>query len=153
MREKNFEENRDVVLLRIKFLDNRIFLTYRLVDWLPHACFRYCETKSFRQKIVISPLCKKNLRYLKLSKLRMVYLRVFFRTVRRKKNDRKSWYPPPPLSQTFFDIRVFLNTEGFPYKFFRHCETNIFQQKIVIPFCMKYRNQWWNWCLWKFFEN
>ena len=41
---------------------------------------------------------------------------------------------------------IFWNTEVFLYKIFRHCETKSSQRKIVIPFCIKYRNQWWNWC-------
>ena len=73
----------------------------------------------------------------------------FFGTVRQKIFDGKSWYPPPLLSIIFFATGLFLKhgSEGFHYEIFRHCETKIFQQKLIIPFCIKYRNQWWNWCL------
>ena len=39
------------------------------------------------------------------------------------------------------------NTEGLSWEIYRHCETKIFQRKIVIPFCIKFEDQWWNWCL------
>ena len=44
----------------------------------------------------------------------------------------------------------FWNTEGLRYEYYRHCETEKIQRKIVISlpfFCRKYKNQWWNWCL------
>ena len=46
-----------------------------------------------------------------------------------------------------FETRTFSKTVGVPYEVFRHCETKIFHQKIVTPSCIKYENQWWNWCL------
>ena len=45
------------------------------------------------------------------------------------------------------ETRIFSKTVGVPYEVFRHCETKIFHQKIVTPSCIKYENQWWNWCL------
>ena len=54
---------------------------------------------------------------------------------------------PPSFAWKFSIPEFFRNTEGFSYEFSRHWETKIFQRKIVIPFCIKYRNQWWNWCL------
>ena len=38
----------------------------------------------------------------------------------------------PFLSLTFFEIRSWWSTKGFPYKFFRHCETKKFRRKILI---------------------
>ena len=57
--------------------------------------------------------------------------------------------------KNFFSTGNFLkhSTEGFLDEIFRHCETKIFQRKILLPFCIKYRKQWWNWCLYKLFEN
>ena len=54
----------------------------------------------------------------------------------------------PLFSSTkLFETRIFWKTVGVPYEVFRHCETKIFHQKIVTPSCIKYENQWWNWCL------
>ena len=36
------------------------------------------------------------------------------------------------LCKKIFDTRFFLNAEGFPYEFYRHCETKNFHRKIVI---------------------
>ena len=40
--------------------------------------------------------------------------------------------PPHLLSITFFDTLNYWKTKGFPYGFFRHCETKKFWEKIVI---------------------
>ena len=63
-----------------------------------------------------------------------------------KNYDGKSWYLAL-MHENFSIHQIFWNTEEFPNKIFRHCETKNFQRKIVILFCIKYRNQWWNLCL------
>ena len=49
---------------------------------------------------------------------------------------------PPLFSKKIFVTKNFVKHRMFPYEFFRHCETKIFQRKTVIPFCIKYRNHW-----------
>ena len=54
----------------------------------------------------------------------------------------------PLFSSTkLFETRILSKTVGVPYEVFRHCETKLFHRKIVTPSCIKYENQWWNWCL------
>ena len=38
---------------------------------------------------------------------------------------------PPLLCIKFSDLRDCLKHEGFPYEYFRPCETKIFQQEVV----------------------
>ena len=61
----------------------------------------------------------------------------------------------PTLSINFFATGFFLKHcwEKFPNDVFRHCETKVFEQKIMIPFCIINRNQLWNWYLQKLFHN
>ena len=58
-----------------------------------------------------------------------------FGTVRQNIFNGKSWYTPPLLSMNFLVTENFLkrSTEGFPYQFFRHCETKNFRRKLLIP--------------------
>ena len=55
-----------------------------------------------------------------------------FGTVRQK-TLTKPWCPPT-LQETFRYHVLLRNTEGFPFEFFRHCQTKINQQKIVMLF-------------------
>ena len=64
-----------------------------------------------------------------------------------KENFDKTVKLPPSSAWNFSIPEFFRKTEGFSYEYSRHWETKIFRRKIVIPFCIKYRNQWWNWCL------
>ena len=55
----------------------------------------------------------------------------FFGPVKQKNFDKTLM--PPPLMHKIFRYQIFFwNTEGFSYEVFRHCETKIFRQKIVI---------------------
>ena len=49
-----------------------------------------------------------------------------------QKNDRKLCYPSPFYAWTFWILKLFWNTEGFPFSVFRYCETENFRQKNVI---------------------
>ena len=121
-----------------------------------YEVFRYCETTNFWQKIVILPPSSpspssSSLLFINffdtriIVKHRRVRLRSFSVLWDNKFSEENR--DIPLICIKFFDTRNYWNTEGFPYENFWHCETKIFQGKIVIPFCIKYRNQWWNWCL------
>ena len=53
--------------------------------------------------------------------------------------------PPPLLCIKFFDTRNFLKHRSVRLgNFFGTVRQKKFKQIIVIPFYIKYRNQWWN---------
>ena len=71
----------------------------------PHEFFRHCETKIFRQRIVIPPppLMHKIFWCLKISKTPKVSPKKFFGAVRQKFFNANSWHPTVlPLLQNFF---------------------------------------------------
>ena len=78
------------------------------------------------------PLIHKLFRYRKFCETQ--HRRVSLRNVSvlwDKKIRRKN-VNPPFLSLTFFEIRSWWSTNGFPYEFFRHCETKNFRRNILI---------------------
>ena len=98
----------------------------------------YCETKSFPQKIVISPFDAENLKFSIpefFSNTRVLY--EIFRYFETENFRRKIVILPPLplLSINFFATGSFLkhSTEGFLYEMFRYYETKQFRRKIVIP--------------------
>ena len=135
-------------LLCIKFFDTPNFLKH----WRDaHEMFWHCETKNFRLKIVIlppplPPLIHKFFRYQKFSRTKKGSPTKYFRYC-----ETTTFFIEnraiPLLGIKFFDTQNFLRHRRFPRRNFSNCETKIFQRKIVIPFCIKYINQWWNWCL------
>ena len=147
--ETQYFQRKIVILLCIKFFDTPNFLKH----WRDaHEIFWHCETKNLRLKIVIlpppfpPPLIHKFFRYQKVSETKKGSPTKFFRycetTIFFIENR-----DIPFLGIKFFDTRNFLRHRRFPRRNFSNCETKIFQRKIVIPFCIKYINQWWNWCL------
>ena len=100
MRQKNFPR-RIVIpptspppLSCMTFFDTWISLKYRR---FPCEDFRYCETKSIRQKIEIPPpplsFIYKIFWYQKFSETEKGSPTKFFGTIRQKKFDEKWWYP------------------------------------------------------------
>ena len=167
MRQKIFDWNFWYFLpppLSLNFFTTGNFLKQSTEGFL-YEMFRYCETKQFWRKSVIpaSSLMPYIFRYPKWMKhwtLKDSSTK-FFSTVRQKILDGKFWYfltpplpspplppppLPPPLSIKFFDTRNFVKHWRVPYKIFWHWDKNFLMEN-VIPFCIKYRNQWWNWYL------
>ena len=111
----------------------------------PAKFFCTVRQQIFDRKSWYSPLMRKIFRYLKLSKTQKGSSTKCFGTVRQNNSGEKSWYPSHSLIPNIFSIPDFFwNTERFLYEFFRYCETKNFQRKIVILFCIKYTNEWWN---------
>ena len=107
---------------------------------LHYEVFQYCDTKTFRQKIMISPtlsLIFNIFRCQKFSETQKDSPAKFLVTVRQV-FDRKSWWSfrpfSPLLSLNFFATVKILKhkTEGFLDELFRYCGTKEFR-KIVIP--------------------
>ena len=52
----------------------------------------------------------------------------------------------PLLIPIFFATRIFLKHRKVSLRNFQHFGMKNFQKKIAIPFCIKYKKQWWSWC-------
>ena len=124
---------------KINFFATGNFLKHS-AEGFNYGNFRHCETKNFRQKIVIlhpPPLKNKLFRYRKFSETqrRRFQLRKFSALWDRKFSTENLDTPPPLLSINFFATGNFLkhSAEGFNYEIFRHCETENFPRKILIP--------------------
>ena len=124
-----------------------LFWSPKLVKhyWVPLRFFRHCETNIFWRKFVIPPIMHKYFRYPDFFEALKWCPRNFSALWDRKSSTEN--VIPLFSSTKLFETRIFSKTVGVPYEVFRHCETKIFHQKIVTPSCIKYENQWWNWCL------
>ena len=100
----------------------------------PPRKFCHWETKNFRRKLLKlpPPLIQEHFRYRKFweTQHRRVSLRKVSVLWDEKNSTEKRQLPF--LSLTFFEIRSWWSTKGFPYKFFRHCETKKFRRKNLI---------------------
>ena len=130
LRDRKFAETRQ----------RRVLLRSFSVPW---------DEKKFDRKLWRYSLKQKNFRSPKLMKDWRIILRDFSALWDKKFSTKNLDNPLPLPSVNFFATGIFLkhSTEGFPCEIFRSCETDFFLQKIAIPFFIKYRNQWWNWCL------
>ena len=158
------------------------------LEGFPYELFRYCETKKIRWKFVLPPpplLSRIVFHTRNFLKHRRVPVRSFSVLWDKKFSVKPLCSPDQLCSPSYawkFPIpELFWNTKGFPYEFFRHCETKNFQRKVMISLsyaknfsipeifwntevfsneffwywdkkfwtksCIKYKNQWWNWCL------
>ena len=144
MRQKN---RRKIMILPPSPLSKNFFTTG---NFLKHSTegfscevFGYCETKkNSTEDRDITSLSIKLFDTQNFLKHRRDSLRndsiLWNKTILTENRDTR------PLSYpSHFSIpEIFWNTEGFLYEYFRHCEAKIFQQKVVIPFCIKSINQW-----------
>ena len=96
---------------------------------VPYEFFRYCETKGFREKIVISPSYPYNFSVKKNFWIMKGSPKNFFDTVRKPFSDKIVIHH---LMQ-FFLIQKFSETQGSPYDFFRYCETKVLRESRHIP--------------------
>ena len=82
-------------------------------QWFPYEVFRYCETKQFRQKIVMpAPSLIPNIfRYQKFCETQKGSPTNFFGTVRQKIFEGKSWYFPFSLIFKLFRYQKFSETQ------------------------------------------
>ena len=65
-----------------------------------------------------------------------------------KKIFDKAMMPPPLPCMQIFDTKIFFETQKCsPTKFFGTVRQKNLNEKWYPLFCIKYRNQWWNWCL------
>ena len=119
-----------------------------------YEVFRYYETNFWRNIVILPPS--------PLSSIKFFETRIFFETMVSLRNDsvlttqqfwRKIVIPALSLIPYVFRYQKFSETQkGSPTSFFG-TETIFFRGIIVLPFCIKHRNEWWNWRLWKLFEN
>ena len=95
----------------------------------------------------------KNFRLQKFSQTQKGSSTKWFGTVRQNIFHKKSWYPP--LIDNSFRYDFFWSTKRFPSKkFFGTVRQKSVDGKLwYLLFCINYRNQCWNWCLWKTLEN
>ena len=71
-----------------------------------------------------------------------------FGTVRQKTFVKKLCNPPPSLIHKIFWYQNFSETQKrFFYEFFRHSETKKYGKSWSYLYCIKYRNQRWNWIM------
>ena len=139
---QNFGGKNVIPLVCINFVHTPNFLKH----WSDgHDFFRHSETKKFRRKNVTHLFIHKTFRnqsFFKNSSIPLWNFSVLWDNL----------FPIdicdiPLLCIEFFDTRRFLIHRRVPRKIFRHYETKMFHHKIVTPPCIKYKNQWWNWCL------
>ena len=126
VRQKSFERKSWYLLLAIKLFDNRKFLKN---EGFLYEIFRYCEKINFRQNrdtpshaFFFNPEVFSNKR---------VTLRIF--SVLSDKKFSSGNRDIPFLSIKFFDERVFLKNEGFPYEIFRYCDKIIIWHNCDTP--------------------
>ena len=96
-----------------------------------HEIFWHCETKHFDKTVMTPPLCENFGCKDSFEKPKGSHTN-FFRPVRQTILTELGCLPS--LHESFWFQVLFQNTEGFPYEFFKHCETKKIWQKIVMPF-------------------
>ena len=94
------------------------------------------------------PLMDEIFWYPKFSETQKSSTTMFFVLVRWDKKNRRKNVIYPSYAWNFSIPEFFWNIEGFPTKFFGIVRQKKFNEKMwYLLFCIKYRNQWWNWCL------
>ena len=105
--------------------------------------FGTVRLKTFDGKSWCPPIMHKVFRYLKFFETLKGSSTKFFGTGRLKTFDGKSWCPPT-MHKVFRYLKFFETLEP-------KCSQRNFsvlrQKNLNEVLCIKYRNQWWNWCL------
>ena len=100
-------------------LRHKVFRYPKLSEGFLYEMFWYCETKQVWRKIVIPAASyPQHFSIPEFSETQKGSSSKCFDTVRQNNFDGKSWYPPPLLSPTFFDIRNFLKHRRVPLRIF-----------------------------------
>ena len=103
--------------------------------------------KKFRQNCDAPPPMHEKFRYWNSLETQKGSSTNFIGTVRQKFYNGVQWYPLP-VHKILRYAKFSETTKCSPTKFFGTMRQKLLNEKSYYPlFCIKYRNQWWNWCL------